>query len=264
MGCAYCRDFERILYFTTGRTSSFSLMFFYFPFSTNDGGENSFFSLRYNYTCWTFRCFTRPGAMARCKAILHGHAFVPFPGAALLLHWGHLCPWRTVGMKLASEERGNLWRDYGETHPQKKLNPDLRVAGYGKRPVPGSPGCPALGHLQARLGRGGPDVGVLPPTSLWSACPSRLVPTAVGGYWLWPANVHREQETGYGTVWQINDVDTDAVALSGVWGDVCAILKPGHAPHDTCVQRHMQAGNADASRGANLPPPPSPIYSCPT
>jgi len=51
-------------------------------------------------------------------------------------------------MKIASEENGDLWRDYGEMHPQKRLNPDLRVAGYSKRPMPGSAGCPALGHCR--------------------------------------------------------------------------------------------------------------------
>lgn len=79
----------------------------------------------------------------RCKAIRHGHAFVPSPGgAALPLHWGHLCPWRTVAMKRAAEERSNLWRDYVETHPQKRPNPDLRGTGYGNSPMPGSLGCP--------------------------------------------------------------------------------------------------------------------------
>lgn len=81
--------------------------------------------------------------VARCKATMHGHAFVTFPAAALLLHLDQLCPWRTVGIKLASAEMDDLWRDYGETQPQKKLNSDLRVAGYGKCPVPGTPCNPA-------------------------------------------------------------------------------------------------------------------------
>jgi len=62
---------------------------------------------------------------------------------------------------------------------------------------------------------------------------------------------------GCGTVWQINDIDTDAVGLKGVWGEACAIIKPDHAPHHTCVQRHTRAGNAGASRGliSHIPPP---------
>lgn len=115
--------------------------------------------------------------------------------------------------------------------------------------------------LQVRLGREGPNVGVLPPTLLWSACSSGLVPSAIRGYWPWPTNVHREQETGYGTVWHVNDVNTDAVALNSAWGEARATVKPDHAPQHTCVQGHTQAGNADASRGANLPQPLSPIYS---
>lgn len=101
-----------------------------------------FFFLRYNDMCWAFCCFARPGTMARRKANLHDHAFVPFPRAALPLHWGHPCPWKTVEMKLSSEERGDLLRNYDETHQQKRPNPELRVAGCGECPVPGSPRLP--------------------------------------------------------------------------------------------------------------------------
>lgn len=41
-------------------------------------------------------------------------------------------------MKLASAERGDLGKDYSETHPQKRPNTGMRAAGCGKCPVPGS------------------------------------------------------------------------------------------------------------------------------
>lgn len=238
MACAYCHDFEKTSYSTRSRTSLFSVMIFYFLFPTNDSGENSFFFFFFSDT------ITCVGHFAASQDQVQGHsAFVPFLSTALLLY--HLCLWRILRMKLASEERVDLWRDCRETYPQNTL----RAAG--------SPGCPSLGHC-----RGGPNVGVLPPTSLWPACPSQLVLSAVEGYWLWPASVHREQQTGYGTLCQINDISTDVVALGGVWGEAHAITKPYHVPHHTCVQRDTQTGNADASRRANFPHPPSPIYSC--
>lgn len=177
MGCTFCHDLEQIPYFTRSRTSFFSLMFFYFPFSYQWWWWKplGFFFFSDAVTCGGHF------AMARCKATTHGHAFVPFPGAAPLLHLGQLCLWRTVGIKLASAERCDLWRDYGETHPQKKPNPDLSVAGYGKRPVPGSPCYPALGHCRwgwaEKVPRWGccllPRCG-LPAPQGWSRGPSEV------------------------------------------------------------------------------------------
>lgn len=82
-------------------------MFFHFPLPTNVGGENSFF-FQIQLHVLGFLLLHKTRHNGQVQGILHGHTFVPFPGTALLLHWGHLCPWRTEGMKLASKERAIL------------------------------------------------------------------------------------------------------------------------------------------------------------
>lgn len=162
MACAYCHDFEKTSYPTRARTSLFSVMIFYFPFPINDSGENSFFFLslflRYNYMLGIFLL-----RKTRCKAILHGHAFVPFLSIALLLC--HHRPWRTPRMKLASEERIDLWRDCRETYPQNTLK------------AAGSLGCPSLGHPQCGGAASHLTVACL-PLAAGLECSRRLLATA--------------------------------------------------------------------------------------
>lgn len=212
-------------------------MFFYFPLPTKVGGENSFFFADTTTCAGLFAASEDqaqwPGARHPARSYL-----CPLPRDSSPTAWGHLCPWRTEGMKLASKEKAILerWRWNPPTKKSQTQTWEQQglVSALCQAPGAALPwGTARWGWAEEVLGR-----GMLPPTSLGSARSSQLVPTAVGRSRLWPANVHWEQETGYGAAWQINDVNTDAVALSGVWGEACTIMKLDHAPHHTRVQRY--------------------------
>lgn len=181
MGCACCHGFEWISCFSGARASFFflfSFISFFLPMTVVR-------FLRYISQIQLHMLSISLLHDTSHKAILHCHASVLFSGAALLLHWGHLCPTvlQTVGMKLASEERGNLWRDNGETHPLKKAKPRTESGRVWQAPCdPGPLGCLPSSWWWW---------GVLLLTSLWSVCPSWLVQSPIRGYWLWPANIHQ-------------------------------------------------------------------------
>lgn len=144
-------------------------------------------------------------------------------------------------MKLVSEERGDLWKDYGETHPQKRPKPSVKVAGYGKCPVAGSQA--ALPCPESRLGYSlHPHPRDLPaPHGLSQA------QWEVTGY----GQEISTKSKSCGTAWQVINLDTDAVALSSVCREVRTVVKPGHALHHSCAQEDMQTW------WTNLPHPPS-------
>lgn len=158
------------------------------------------------HPAWSYLCLLPQGSS-------------PLVCALSLEHSGNeACIWR----------KGWFMKDYSETHPQERPNPGVRAAGYGKCPVPGS---------QAALSWGtAGKAGLQPPPKPWSACPSWLAPSAVRGYWIWPANIQQELWHCMASHW----LGHNAVALSSVHREVCAIVKPGHALHHPCAQEDMQ------------------------
>lgn len=84
--------------------------------------KTPFFSFRYNYMCWAFCCFTRPGAMARCKASCTIIPLSPSPGQLSYCIGAISVPEGQREWSLPLK-KGRFWRGDGETHPQKKAKP---------------------------------------------------------------------------------------------------------------------------------------------
>lgn len=147
------------------------------------------------------------------------------------------------------------------TH-KKKPNPDLRAAGSGKCPVPGSRGCSALGDCKARLGRGGSGAGDA-ASHLAGLCPLLTAGPDCGR--TFPAMASK---------CPLRAGDRLRCCVANKWRQHrcgCSQRRVGRSLYHheagsratsyACAEVHTQAGKADVSRGANLPHPPSPIYS---